>query len=128
MIKLTTYHHSPCLTIMLGPVHFHADVNGRFPYGVSAALNNVILDVNAPFGEPSRLIISGPRRQYMIGLLSWHDFKETGRETGPSGHTVVNGDYVRCRPRLVRAQAWDRVTQEFSDQWRWIVIWPHDRG
>jgi hypothetical protein len=105
--------------ICLGkPGHgFHADLNPRFPFGVSGGWarggRSFLADVNAPLGEPSRIYLRSPGWHLTIGLLGWHEFVETGRVRAGRG-TQVNGYYRRCRPRL--------VTMMSRGRYRWIAF------
>jgi hypothetical protein len=139
----TAYFGSPCWNASGRWFWFDADWNTRFPFGTSAGLRigrqprrvagglGFTLDVNAPLGEPARLYLWGPKRHYMIGLASWHEWQETGTETRTimaRPETVHLGHDVRCRPRIVRGQAWDWKRSEYTDppRWRWIVVAPND--
>ena len=136
----SSYEGSPCWKLTGRRVWADAEWNTRWPYGTSLCIRfgshpeiirrpGFTLDVNAPAGEPSRLYLWGPERYYMIGLLSWHRFRETGRDTATVfGREVplVRGGYVRRRPRPVRGQAWDWKQSAASDRWRWIVVTPAD--
>lgn len=92
---LRHYHGAPCLRLRSW---LHADLTTRWPYGGSLSLTwrgySVLLDLNAPFGEPNRLHLTLPRWHVVIGLLTWHEFRMTGRQ----GRTI-EGYYARCRPR-----------------------------
>lgn len=133
---------SPCWTVKGRWLYFDADWNTRWPFGTSLCLRigpqrpwpdpgsshkqpkrGLTLDLNAPLGEPNRLYLWGGRRQWMIGLISWHKLRETGREDG----VPVLSEF-RCRPHLVRGQAWDWKRSEGSTppRWHWIVIHPND--
>jgi hypothetical protein len=52
----------------------------------------------------------------MIGFLSWHVLRETSQGIKP----------VRCRPHLIRGQAWDRKQSVFGSRWQWVVVHPAD--
>ena len=117
------------------------DWNTRWPFGFCACIRigrkttgrlparGLTLDLNAPLGEPNRLYVFGSRWHYMIGLISWHSERETGtrqqvimgRET-----TVHLMEDYRCRPRIVRGQAWDPEQRRFTlpPRWVWIVRSP----
>ena len=144
--KRNTYEGAPCWTVSGRWLYFDADLNTRWPFGISLgvrvgtrrpwphpdstykqARRGVTLDLNPPMGEPNRLYVWGARREYMIGLVSWHEFRETGRRQSSRG-TIVEGKHVRCRPRLVRGQAWDWKLSEGTvpPRWRWIVVHPND--
>jgi hypothetical protein len=141
----TTYAGSPNWRLTGRWIYFDAEWNTRWPFGICMCLRlgpahpwpepgsehrqakrGFTLDLNAPLGEPNRLYLWGARREYMIGLVSWWTFRETGREG-----RVIQGDHVRCRPHLVRGQAWDWKRDEArdwrrDDSWRWLVIHPSD--
>lgn len=142
----STYQGSPCWKLTSRWVYFDADWNTRFPFGASLCLRigpyrpwpdpdsehrqpkrGFTLDLNAPLGEPNRLYLWGAKCEYMIGLISWWTFRETGRMETKRG-MVIDGDHVRCRPHLVRGQAWDWKRSEGTGppRWRWIVIHPND--
>lgn len=139
-IKLSDYHGSPCLTVTGSRFYFDADINTRRPYGVCAGFrvgeHSVIpdgtgfsLDLNAPLGEPNRLYVSGPRRHYTIGLVSWHTQVKTGERTEGTGlrrRVIYEMKHVRCRPRLIRSQAWDGDLAEYTRCWHWIVAVPRN--
>lgn len=142
----------------LGKLRIHVDLNVHFPYGfcagiswgkrwerdvggdkVSFPLLSISMDLNAYHGEPNRIYMNGPQRHYMIGLISWHTFRETGRQTKPHPIplnenrtiTVIDGKHVRTWPHIVRGQRWDWEKSEGmdihrKDAWRWIVVTPHD--
>lgn len=145
--QIPSVRPSPCWQFQARRLWADLDVNTRFPFGFSLAAADsppgvgdgprrrrwgITLDVNAPLGEPNRLYLSGRRRDWMIGLVEWHRFKETGQHTTTlrSGRTIpcVEGHDVRCRPRLVRGQAWDWDRSEGSTPpvWRWVVVHPAD--
>jgi hypothetical protein len=96
---------------------FTVDVewNTRWPFGGCLAARygdrQVLVDINAPFGEPNRVHLTGPRRHHMIGLVAWNDF---------SG---------RCRPHVVRGQRYDWAAGRAWDwrdpaAWRWWTSRP----
>lgn len=137
---------SPCWTLTGRWIWADADWNTRFPFGTSFGVRvgpkaatydehrlppwGFTLDVNAPLGEPNRLYVWGPKRNYMIGLVSWHTQIETGtRQQIIMGReqTVHEMKTVRCRPRLERGQTWDWKRSEGSDRWRWITVHPNDQ-
>ncbi len=92
------------------------------------------LDIHDPLGAPNRLYLWGPKRHYMIGLIGFHRFKETGRRQSVnkwSGRptTMIEGHQVLTWPHLIRGQAWDWKKNEGTNDpivWRWIVIHPND--
>lgn len=150
---------APCWKLAGRWIWADADWNTRFPYGVSLCVRfgprepepphkpecktdcrcdwpaqtqtpRFTLDVNAPLGEPNRLYVTGPRRQYMIGLLTWHTEVVTHVATEVQRgkeRRISHMKRVRSWPRLVRGQAWDRKGCKWSqDRWRAIVITPGD--
>jgi hypothetical protein len=151
---------SPCWQIKSRWLYADADWNTRFPFGTSLGVRigprepepphkpecktdcrcewperrptpGFTLDLNAPLGEPNRLYLTGPRRRYMIGLLSWHGEVETGtRQEVIMGReqTVHLTKTVRCWPRLIRGQAWDwrRCEGTRPSRFRWLVVHPND--
>lgn len=134
-------YSSPCWKLTGRWIWADIDWNMRFPFGASIGVSvgrnpkpgnrslGFCLDINAPIGEPNRLYLTGPRRDWMIGLITWWTFRETGRhETTHNGRVItqIEGEDVRCRPRLERGQAWDWKRSEGSDRWRWIVSHPRD--
>jgi hypothetical protein len=152
-------YSSPCWKLTGRWIWADADWNPRFPFGISLCIRlgprepepchksecktdcrceyaprrftpAFTLDVNAPLGEPNRLYIPGPRRNYMIGLLSWHTEVVTHVTTEVhrgKERRISHMKTVRCWPRLVRGQAWDRKHCEWSrGKWRVIVISPND--
>jgi hypothetical protein len=150
-IKRSKYHGSPCWHVTGRWVYFDADWNTRWPFGTSLCLRigpyrpwpdpgserrqpkrGFTLDLNAPLGEPNRLYLWGARREWMIGLVSWHEFRETSREEKVAGgrkRAIVHGETVRCRPHLERGQArdWKRSEGTNPPRWRWIVVRPNDQ-
>lgn len=124
-------YSSPCWKLTGRWVRADADWNTRFPFGVSLGVTGpgffrLCLDVNAPLGEPNGLYLTGPRRNYMIGLLAWHTEKVTHVTTSPRGRRIACTKHVWCWPRLERGQSWDWKRSEGSDRWRWLVIHPND--
>ena len=139
----TERYSSPCWTLTGRWIWVDIDWNTRFPFGASIGVTfghkpapgsgdralGFCLDVNAPLGEPNRLYLTGPRRDWMVGLITWWTFRETSQQSVVrNGRTItqIEGDDVRCRPRLERGQAWDWKRSEGGDRWRWLVIHPAD--
>lgn len=53
-------------------------------------------DLNAPHGEPHRIFFYSRRRRVTIGLLSFQEFRETGRRTALNGRgTAIDGEWHR---------------------------------
>jgi hypothetical protein len=148
--RIGDYYGALCVTLDGPGLWADADFNRRFPYGICLGVNvgrkrslpgaehlrmpraGFGLDLNAHFGEPNRLHLTGLRRRWTIGLLEWHEQVETGaRQEMIAGQerTVHVMERVRCRPRIVRAQGWDWDTNRALDSqdsrsWRWIVSHP----
>jgi hypothetical protein len=152
-VRIGNYYGALCVTLDGPGLWVDADFNRRFPYGICLGVKTgrkhplpgashlrmprtgFSLDVNAHFGEPNRLSLTGPRRVWTIGLISWHDQVQTGtRQERIAGRvqTVHEMRTVRVWPRLVRAQGWDWKTGRALDyrddkSWRWIVSHPVTR-
>jgi hypothetical protein len=142
------YYGALCITVDGPGLWADADINRRFPFGVCLGVKagrkhplpgaedlrmpriGFGLELNAYFGEPNQLTLSGLRRRWTIGLLSWH------KEIVTSGTGTLQDPCrtatVRCRPRLVRMQGWDWKTGRALDyrdgkSWRWITSHPAAR-
>jgi hypothetical protein len=150
-IRIGEYYGALCVTVDGPGLWVDADINRRFPYGVCLGVKvgrkyplsgaehlrmprcGFCLDLNAHFGEPNRLALSGPRRVWTVGLIEWHGQAKVGtrQEVLASGReiTVHVTKRVWCRPHLVRMQGWDWKTGRALDwrddrSWRWIVCHP----
>lgn len=90
------------------------------------------LDLNEHWGAPNRLYLWGLKRDYTIGLVSWHKQVETGvveeRIVLGKVREVRHLKTVRVWPYLTRSQAWDWQQSEWTlpPRWRWFSVAPHD--
>lgn len=151
--RVGEFYGALCVTLSAPGLWVDADINRRWPFGVCLGVKagrkhplpgaeqirhpryGFSVDLNAPHGEPNRLHLSGLRRFWMIGLISWHEQVETGTHQDVimgEPTTVHDMKTVRCRPHLVRGQGWDWKTGRALDwrddrSWRWIVSHPRKR-
>jgi hypothetical protein len=129
MIRPSKYYRAPGVH-SYGRLHWlDADLNTRFPFGISICLYlgrqadpppcepdcepdcewhkagapqgcGFTLDLNGPLGEPNRLYLWGRRRNIILGLPSWHREVELSRTHGSDGKPIVRTATVRSWPRL----------------------------
>ncbi len=143
--KRSNYCDSPCWTLKGRWIWADADWNTRWPFGASAGIrigpyrpidakskitmprDGLLLDLNAPLGEPNRLALTLGGWQITLGLISWWTFRETGREG-----RMIHGDYVRCRPHLDglsryryhkdETGGWVRNNKPEPLHWGWLTM------
>jgi hypothetical protein len=102
-------------------------------HGISMPRSGISLDVNAPLGEPNRLVLTLGRWRITLGLISWWTFRATGRKG-----RVIEGDYVRCRPHLEglsryryhldSSSRYVRNDKPESLHWGWLTIEKDERA